>query len=350
MGRKTMRKGLLGITLSIVTAMGISSAMAEMTAGESRLYQAAKAEKPAIWYTAHYTTETSEALTKAFAEKYPGLSVDVVRSTGGVAYQRLQQELTANQLQGDIFSNSDINQYRELRQQGYLAKYRPENFDKVVDAYKGIYEDDHYLDTSIAYAVIVYNNAKVSAANAPKSWKDFIDAKWKGKSAISHPGFSGTSAHWFAAMEKLFGRDFMQKLADNAPHVGRSSFDPISNVISGERLIGVAISSSALALAAKGNPITVVYPEEGIVLFRGRTAILAGSDSPNTARLFVNFLLGIEANEILAKEYWEVTRQEVKPAPGMQSLDSIKKIDLTPEEIVKGTPEAVATFRDAFGI
>ena len=39
--------------------------------------------------------------------------------------------------------------------------------------------------------MIGYNTQKVSAADAPKTWKDLADAKWKGKLVHAHPGYSG---------------------------------------------------------------------------------------------------------------------------------------------------------------
>lgn len=345
-----MRRIVQWIAISVLTAIAMPPAWAEMSAVESALYEAAKAEAPAVWYTSHYPTETAEKVTAAFSVKYPGLAVNVNRVTAQVAYQRVQQELAANQLQVDIYGTSDIGQYLEMRDAGNLAKYTPEDIDNVIDIYKDPAPDDYFVNTHSVFLVIVYNNEKVKQEDAPKSWSDLIDPKWKDQVALAHPGFSGTAGVWLIAMKQLFGEDFIQKLADNGPHVGRSAYDPITNVVSGERMVGVALLDSALAAVADGNPISIVYPEEGTVITKTYSSIMADSDSPNTSRLFVNFLLGTEVGEIVTQIYGVSPNPDVAPLPGGVNPEELRIVGSTPEEIVEGMTEVVNQFRDAFGI
>src|ERR1700730_14106994 len=65
-----------------------------MTAHEKELYEAAKKEGGELtWYTAHSDDITAQTLGRSFEALYPGLKVNVLRTTAQVAYQRITQEI-----------------------------------------------------------------------------------------------------------------------------------------------------------------------------------------------------------------------------------------------------------------
>ena len=52
----------------------------------------AKKEGKVVWYVSMFDIDTAEQVGKAFEKRYPGITVDVVRATAGVIYQRVLQE------------------------------------------------------------------------------------------------------------------------------------------------------------------------------------------------------------------------------------------------------------------
>ena len=52
---------------------------------------------------------------------------------------------------------------------------------------------------------MAYNSAKVKAEDAPKSWQDLTDPKWKKRLALGHPAFSGFDAAWAVVLMKRVG-------------------------------------------------------------------------------------------------------------------------------------------------
>src|SRR5258708_21975529 len=79
-----------------------------MTPHEKELYDAAKKEGGELtWYTAHSDDITSQALGRSFESIYPGIKVNVLRTTAQVAYQRVTQQIKASAIQCDILSSTD---------------------------------------------------------------------------------------------------------------------------------------------------------------------------------------------------------------------------------------------------
>src|ERR1700704_5331051 len=78
-----------------------------MTPHEKELYEAAKKEGGELtWYTAHSDDITAQALGRSFEGLYPGIKVNVLRTTAQVAYQRITQEIKASAIQCDVLSST----------------------------------------------------------------------------------------------------------------------------------------------------------------------------------------------------------------------------------------------------
>ncbi|SMF18253.1 iron(III) transport system substrate-binding protein [Xaviernesmea oryzae] len=342
---------MAGIIPALMLAAGLAGA-AEMTDSEKQLYEAAKKEGSVTWYVSQTTTEFADGMCNLFEKRYSGVECNVVRASGQVIFQRLVQELQASAVQGDVMSTNDDGQMLQLKEQGALAQYAPENLKDMVPVLRDMADKENYWITSgVSPLVIAYNTKLVTEAEAPKNWSDFTDPKWKGQVAIGHPSFSGSVGLWTILMNDLYGWDFFEKLEKNAPQIGRSVADGHNLVVSGERKVALAplpliLSDSIL----KKAPIAVVYPTDGALLPPSATAIMKDAPHPNAARLFENFLLGPEIAEYFAKDYRYPLRAGVPLAEGMRPLDSYTTKSVETSEGIKKLPEIQEKFRDTFGI
>jgi iron(III) transport system substrate-binding protein len=319
--------------------------------GEAQLHEAAKKEKAFTWYTAHYNSETAAAVCNGFEQKYPGVKCNYVRTTAQVAYQRLAQDQKAGLAVASVISSTDASHYGRMKQDGWLVAYRPKNLGELIDAFKPFNDrDGMYVTTAAGLVLLTYNTAVVTEKDAPKKWTDLLDPKWKGKVSIGHPGFSGYVGTWVVQMKKLYGWDYFKKLELNKPRIGRSINDTVTMLNAKESWVAAGPSATTLESKDKGNPLAVVYPEDGAVLMVSPSGILKNAPAPNAARLFVEYLLSQPCNEIMVKMRQDSINKNVKAAPGARSLAEVKTVRPTYEEIEKGIPEVKELFRDTFGI
>jgi iron(III) transport system substrate-binding protein len=337
------------LTGTAVALMGLrpASAQADYIA---ELYAKAKQEGELTWYSVYWPSDRSEKHGAIFTKAFPGVKVNVVRSTAQVAYQRLSQDLQANAANCDVFSTTDMGQFVALKDRGVLMPYRMKSIDQIDSRFHGVDPDDAYQIVNATTVGLAYNTNKVKPEQAPKSWKEFIDPKWKGQSVVGHPGFSGFVGTWVVQMNKLYGWDYFEQLAALKPHVGRSIIDTVTVQVSGERSIGASPSALVLRNAAQGNPIAVSYPEEGSVLMISGSAILKNSKHPNAAKLFMEFLYssGTAVEDI--EEFGIPLRRDTVLPAGFKKLDELKTIRPTIAEIIKGIPELTEKWRDTFGV
>jgi iron(III) transport system substrate-binding protein len=343
--------GLVALGAGIGAVPRRASAARAMTAHEAELYEAGKKEGELNWYTAHSDDITAQALGRQFEEFYPGIKASVVRTTAQVAFQRVSQELKAGAMQVDVLSSTDIGHYVYLKAKGLLDRYVPENAGKVLDVYKNYDPDGDYHVTSAGLIGIGYNTGKLGAAEAPKNWTDLLDARWKDKIALGHPGFSGYVGTWTVMMRKLYGWSFFETLAKNNPQIGRSINDTVTMLNAGERdVAGTGPVGTLMESAQKGNPLAMMYPTDGTVLVIAPSGIMKGVRHPNAARLFMEYLLSAEASKIWVDHFNESMRPEVSPTGAAKSAKDVKTIRPSLEEITAGIPQVIKQWRETFGV
>jgi iron(III) transport system substrate-binding protein len=342
--RGMTRRGVAaGFAAVAVTAGG--AARADMASLEA----AAGTEGAVTWYVAQMSGEAAEAMGRRFSRRYPAITVSVIRTTGQVAYERLQQELKNATPTCDVFSSTDISQYPALMQRNALAHYQPVNAGALAAPYQGLGEAGFYYPTTGSLQILIYNTNTVAGADIPTRCTDLLDPKFNHRVAVAHPAFSGYFGQWVLAMRRQYGWGFFEKLAANNPRIGRSGNDPITLLNAGECMVGTGPASTSTVTAARGNPIGIVYPADGTVLTVGPSAVMASAPHPNAARLFMEWLLGRDYADACRDWSLEPVRADAETLPGMKPIGEIKTISLTAAEIARDLPAAIEQWRDTFG-
>lgn len=350
--------GMRGIAAALAAAifgMGLvastgASAQVQMSDGVKALYEAAKKERELTWVTSQSNAEYAEDVAKDFSRLYPGVTVNMIRTTGQVQFQRLTQEMKSNTVSVDAYSTYEETHLVELKKQNAILNFKPENAAGLADSLKQIAEDGYWYPTAVSPVAIGINTKLVPADQEPKSWPDLYDPKWKGQVAIGHPGFSGSAGVWVMAMEKLYGWDYMEKLAKNEPQIGRSIVDSVNLILSGERKVAMVPIATVLESESKGQPVKVIYPADGTLVLGGSSLIPAKAPHPNAAKLFMEYLMSKEHSEFTAGQGRIPLRGDApKPTLGMP-LSAYKNFVLPTEHALSNVNRIKEKFRDTFGI
>jgi len=336
------RGWLLAIALSwALVVPGVASAQ------DARL-EAAKKEGKVVWYTS-LALPSAEKVAKLFEAAYPGIKVEVHRTGSQRVLQRVMQELQANIKNADVLHTSDAGHFVLLKEKKLLMKYTPAGVEKFPPGFKD--RDGYHYGLRATVSVIAYNPKVISAAEAPKTWKDLLDPKWRGKMVTGHPGYSGIIATHVLALVNLHGWEYWKQLAQNRLMLVQSAVDPAGIVASGERPVAVNGGDYTFAQTKqKGNPIEIVYPKEGVPLIVSPTAITSFAPHPNAARLFTDFTFTREVQQVLADSEGLYTgHPEVKYTADKPKLEELKLLHTDPEELEKRTEEIKKRFVEFFG-
>ena len=338
---------MLVLTFSLAVLITFSLLPGEAGA-QTPLVEAAKKEGKVVWYTS-LALPSAEKVAKLFEAAYPGIKVEVHRTGSQRILQRVMQELQANIKNVDVIHTSDAGHFVLLKSKQLLARHTPAGVEKFPAGFKD--RDGYYYGLRATVNVIAYNTQKISAADAPRTWKDLLDPKWKGRMVTAHPGYSGVIATHVLALVHLHGWEYFQALAKSQLMLVQSAVDPAGVVASGERPVAVNGGEYTFYQSKKqGNPVEIVYPKEGVPLVVSPSAITSFAPHPQAARLFTDFSFTREVQQVMADSeglytgHPEVTYPSDKP-----KLSDLKLLTADPEELEKRNEEIKQRFVDFFG-
>jgi iron(III) transport system substrate-binding protein len=336
---------LIRLIAAVVIALFMST---PVFAQDARVLEAAKKEGKVVWYTS-LVLPSAEKVARLFEAAYPGIKVEVHRTGSQRILQRVMQELQANLKIADVIHTSDAGHFVFLKEKKLLMQYTPPGIEKFPAGFKD--KDGYYYGLRATVTAIFYNTKAVSAAEAPKSWKDLLDPKWKGKLVTAHPGYSGVIATHVLALLHLHGWDYFKQLAQNNVMIVQSANDPPATVASGERVVAVnGAEYSAYQLKKKGNPIEIVYPKEGVPLVVSPQAIASFAPHPNAAKLFHDFTFTRELQQVMADSEGLYTgHPDVKYPSDKPKMTDLKLLTADPDELEKRDPEIKKRFVEFFG-
>ena len=342
----TRRITLLGA--AAMAAAGQARAQAADSPAVQALYQAAKQEGQVGWYSGVLDQPLCDAVGRAFTARYPGITVNAIKTTSQVAFQRVIEDLRGGSVQCDVFTTTDVGHMTYLIGKQLLVKYTAEAASGMVPALREFAQGGYYQVSWVGQVVLLYNKGKVAEADAPKDWPDLANPKWKDKLTFGSPNYSGIVGVWTVAMAQKYGWNYFEKLNDLNPLIGRSVDDATTVLNSGERVVAAGNPSSALRSAAKGNPLAVTYPPSGTLVDLSPSAIIKGSKNPNAAKLLMEFLAGPEYSRILADGFEQPLRTDVPPPKGATAMAQLTFLSPTVAEIETQLPLNKQRWRDTF--
>ena len=167
-----------------------------------------------------------------------------------------------------------------------------------------------------------------------------------------HPGFSGTIMTATYEMSRDIGWDYFEKLAKQRIMHVQSASDPPKKLALGERAVMADGNDYNLVqLKEAGQPVEVVYPQEGTPLVTGPSAVFKSAPNPNAARLFQNWLHSLEAQQLLV----DFARQHsvhplVQEKPGARKLSDIKLWKDDPAGVEQASEQIKARYAQIFRV
>jgi len=287
------------------------------------LIDAAKKEGQIVYYTST-DLPVAEKLAKAFEAKYPGIAVRVERTGAERVFQRIGQEYSSNIHAVDVVNSSDAAHFIVWKRDGILLPYVPEDVAKYPAEHRDV--DGQFASFRVWLSIIAYNTNLVKAEDAPKSFADLLDPKWKGKIVKAHPGYSGTIMTATYQMQRDLGWTYFEQLAKQNIMQVQSSADPPKKLDLGERAVMADGNEyNIFQMKEAGRPVEPVHATEGSPLIIGPNGIFKSSPNPNAAKLFQSFALGREAQQLIIDVGGlRSVHPETKEKEGRKPLKDIK--------------------------
>jgi ABC-type Fe3+ transport system substrate-binding protein len=150
-----------------------------------------------------------------------------------------------------------------------------------------------------------YINSEVVKPGEISSGKDLLDPKWKGKLVLMDPRSGGFTANWVTTIRKQEGDEYLKKLfIDQEPVITRDQRQATEMLIRGGFALGSGPDEALLDDFRKsGVTVNVInQPLTDANYIQGGTVwLFKNAPNPNAAKVFINWLLSKEGQEIYMK-------------------------------------------------
>ncbi len=256
--------------------------------------------------------KTIRAYAKRFRKKYPFVKVNASRLQGARGLDRILLEHRMGKLEADIVG-VDFDNIGELLRAGILDRYdSPEKkhfpsqfWDKEARWYANNY----------TLVVIAYNTDLVKPNEAPKSYADLLDPKWKNEISIDTEPEQAVFV-WLLDWGEEKTVKYMKALMRNGTVPRRGHTLQVSLLCAGETKIAVEVYPARVAQMKheKGCPAEIVFPDPTPGSIGSHTGIVKSARHPHAAALFLDFMLSAEGAALLAKAGGLPARKGAKAA------------------------------------
>jgi iron(III) transport system substrate-binding protein len=313
------------------------------SADHEKIVEAARKEARLVLYTGMDTDEAN-LYAKEFTKRYPFIKPEIFRSSGEKVQARFLVEHRANVHSADIFQASIVQVY-QLKNAGLLSKYISEESRAYADGFKD--SQGHWTAFYLIPYVIGYNIKLVTLKDAPASYEDLLHAKWKGEI-----GLESEEYQWFYHLLQIMGREkgleYMRKLAGQNMQMRKGHTLLAELVAAGEMKLAVVVYSNRVErMKNSGAPIDWVRVKGPTITVINAIAIPERAPHPNAAKLFVDFVLSKEGQNLLRGLRRIPARPDVLPDPPSLTK-GLNLYPARPEGMIENYNETVARFDEIF--
>jgi iron(III) transport system substrate-binding protein len=339
-----MSRAMAWIARSFALILLLASGAVAQT-GDAVDAVAAKKEGKVVWYTST-PFETANKITRLF-ESETGIRVEMFRSGGSAILRRFLQEHQAGRIAVDVLTTSDPAASADLARKGIFLPFKPENFDKLPAEAKE--PSGAYVAQRLNMMTIFVREDKIPAADAPKTWSDLVDPKYKGRMVTTDPSYTALGLMTVATLSRAFGWDYYKKLRANETMIVQGNQQVSDMLKRGERLIAAGgLDSYAADERKQGHPIATIYPSEGALIIPSPTAVVKGSPNPNAAKLFATFMLTEKVQRLFPEDGGYAARIDIPPPAGSPKLADVKAMALDYDQIEKDAARVKRQFNEIF--
>ena len=266
------------------------------------------------------SAEMKKQVEEQFKKRY-GIEVETFTARGSAAVRRMADEFKAGVRHFDLHIGGSSSIVSGMLDEGILDPIEPwlalpEVKDPkqwwgghlwVDNAKRFVYTFQAYLSE------IIWYNTDLIKPNEIRSLDDFLNPKWKGKIGYLDPRTPGAGDSTWSFMWRVKGEDYLKKLVAQDLFLGRDQRVLAESLAKGRVAVMIGNSYySYLPFLKAGLPIKSLptlkegnYGTGG----SGNLAIIKAPARPNSTKVFVNWLLGREGQEIVSRALGQATRR-----------------------------------------
>jgi iron(III) transport system substrate-binding protein len=287
----------------------------------------AKAEQEGqLVFYCHENEAGTAGIMEGFNKDFPKIKTSYVRAQTGALYNKILSERSAGRFDVDVIQMSDLAPAVDFQKKG--------GYDHYVSPESSAYKADHlstpngsFFWTGVDPAGIAYNTTKVAVADAPKTWQDILNPRWKGSISCKISASGLQFVQWYT-LRKIYGAGFWKEFAKQNPHAFDSRVQLFDRLAKGDDTItAIGEYPAYILFKGKGAKVEFVAPPDGLVATPLVVGAVNKAPHPEASKLFVDWAMSkrgqawYQSNPNL---YYGSVRTDAPPMPTGVRLADLK--------------------------
>src|SRR6202045_1837106 len=304
----------------------------------------AKAEQEGqLVFYCHENEPGTAGIMEGFRKDFPKINTSYVRAQTGALYNKILSERSAGRFDVDVIQFSDLAPAIDFQKRGGYEPYvSPE-----AAAYNGEYLSTpvgYFFWTGVTFAGIAYNRVKVKAEEAPKTWKDLLDPRWRNAMSCKISASGLQFVQWYT-FTKLYGPDYWKQFAKQRPRAFDSRVQLFDRLAKGaDKVTAIGEYAAYVLYKEKGAEVEFVAPEDGLPATPLLVGMVSKAPHPEAAKLFVDWAMSARGQAFYQDNPNLIYGSLRKDAPPMRTGERLRDFKLlSPEDY----PDYMAS-RDLF--
>jgi iron(III) transport system substrate-binding protein len=316
---------MIGSLLLFLILLLLSPAVLAQTHPDPKLVEGAKREREIVYYTTT-TLDQSKRVVDRFEQKYPFIRTTLFRAGSGALVNKIFTEASVGRSSWDVMGGG-VEKVSRTTERKLFASYRSSETQMI--AHELVDKEGYWTAYYVTVYVLGWNTKLVKAEDVPRTYEALLNPKWKGLLSLDSEAYS-----MLTGLKRIWGRDkaiaYFKRLAAQEPVVKRGNTERVQLLAAGEYPLIIGYSSGIQRMISMGAPIDWVALEPAVTQ-AAPIRVGAKAPHPNAARLFVDFLLSKEGQEMVRGFQRIPVRKDVEPEPS-RLFRGFKWVIVTAEE------------------
>lgn len=300
-----------------------------------------------------YGPPPAQSVLDAFHERFGDIDVVFEQLQSQDRITRLQAEQASGNRVGDVASDGRT-PITSMALDGWCQPFEP-----IIDVPDELITVDGLtLTTYNTVFGILINTDLIDAAEAPTTWAELTDPKWKDQQVMVSPAAGGAGAFVNAMLltpeqnAEAWGMDVVEGVQDNVALVAKDA-QTISSVVDGTYPIGVLAYYPYYFETLQSTPdapVEFLLIDDGTPYSVGKQCAIADAPNPNAAQLWMNWVMSKEGQAAYAASG---SYPAMPGSPGPEGLPGPDEANLMPqlsdEESITGYAGYVQQIQAMYG-
>lgn len=300
-----------------------------MASCQSKEGGTAQNQKEINVYTA-LENEQIPLFLESFKKQHPDIKVNITRDSTGVLITKLLAE--KDNPQADVVWGTAASGLLMLDKENLLKPYAPKGVEKVDPKFKDTGAEPVWVGNNAWMATFAVNKNELDKLGipVPQNYQDLLKPEYKGLISMPHPASSGTGFLAITGFMQVMGEEkaweYMEKLHENMGVYTHSGSKPAKQAANGEYPIGISYDYPCVKLMNEGNPIVVVFPEEGSGWDSEANALINKKDIKEESKVFLDWAISEEMMKLYGTQYAITSIDINNPIPNGYPADPVSHL------------------------